>query len=423
MGRGEYAAKSEAWRLTSFIASFIALAALLALACGCGGRTRAVEDEPREAYAEVPEEYRDIYAELEAKLSELNRYLGEVRTGEARKTVFSLELVAANANRGEELLEPMTLYGIEKTLDRLEDIGTTGITLSINYPILDAGFPRSPEYVDFYRRVAGMVKAHGFTLIVETTTVFPNPEISGLGVDYAGLTLEEYTSGKRSMAETIIRELAPDYLTVENEPGTQQANTGLDFTVANQTAVVNGVLSGLDRAGTRVGAGAGSWDDLAYFESLAANTDLDYLDVHFYPIQGDLVLDRAERIAETARAAGKGLAVSECWLYKAASSELSQGQTPATAADIFARDAFSFWAPLDREFLEAMVKLSRYLELEFMSPFWMQYLFAYLDYNPAMVEQGYAWVQELSANSARINIQAGNLSSTGEAYRDLVSGD
>ncbi|NPV58555.1 MAG: hypothetical protein HPY75_02690 [Actinobacteria bacterium] len=409
--------------MRGFAATALSAILFLALACGCGGQKQAVEEEPRDEYAQVPEEYRDIYVELEAKLSELNRHLDEVQAGETRDTVFSVELVTANANRGESLLEPMTLHAIAKTLDRLQDIGVTGITLSVNYPLLNADFPRSPEYIDFYRRVATMVKARGFALIVETTTVFPNPEISGLGVDYAGLTLDQYISGKRAMAETIIRELAPDYLTVENEPGTQRSNTGLDLSVANQTAVVNGILSGLDRSGTRIGAGAGSWDNLAYFESLAANTSLDYLDVHFYPIQGDLVIDRAERIAEIARSGSKDMAVSECWLYKASSAELASGQDIATAADTFARDAYGFWAPLDQDFLEVMVKLSRHLELEFMSPFWMQYLFAYLDYDPAMAEQGYAWVQKSVANRTRIEIQAGNLSPTGEAYRDLISGD
>ena len=149
----------------------------------------------------------------------------------------------------------------------------------------------------------------GFTLIVETTTVFPNPEISPLGVDYVGLTLQEYIGEKRAMVQVVLRELAPDYLTIENEPTTQRANTGLAFSVADQTAIVNGILSGLDRGDTKIGAGAGSWDDPAYFESLAANTRLDYLDIHFYPIQGDFIIDRAERISEIARSAGKGLAV------------------------------------------------------------------------------------------------------------------
>jgi len=289
----------------------LAIAVILALVCGCGGNAKDDVPEPAEEVstgAEVPEEYRVVYDELDAKLAELDAYLDAKWDGERGDTVFSVELITANSNRGEVLLYQETFAACQRTLQSLHDVGVTGITLSVQYPVLNPDFPRSSEYLDFYRRLAAEVKSGGFTLIVETTTIFP--EISPLGIDYAALTLDEFMREKRAMIETVLREMAPDYLTIENEPITQQLNTGLDFSVANQTEIVNHILSGLDRAGARIGAGAGSWDDLAYFESLAANTDLDYLDVHFYPIQGDLVADRAERIAETARAAGKGLGVS-----------------------------------------------------------------------------------------------------------------
>jgi hypothetical protein len=395
----------------------------LAFSCGCGESGRDAGVEPDEEYsieAEVPEEYEAIYDELDVKLAELEAYLDENGEGRSGDTVFSVELVIANANRGEALLYQQTFAAIQRTLQSLQDLGVGGITLSVQYPVLNPDFPRSSEYVDFYRDVATEVKSHGFILIVETTSVFPNPEISSLGVDYSGLTLDEYMGEKRAMVETVLRELAPDYLTIENEPITQQINTGLDFSVANLTRIVNHILSGLDRAGAKIGAGAGSWDDLAYFESLAANTGLDYLDMHFYPIQGDLVAGRAELVSEMARSAGKSLAVNETWLYKAAGSELSAGQNIAMAADIFARDAYSFWAPLDRAFLEVMVKLSRYLELEFMSPFWMQYLYAYLEYDTSTQGMGYAEVQSAMGREAWRNIDYGVLSPTGETYRDLI---
>ncbi len=401
------------------------LALALALTCGCGGagEPAAVEGQPpQEETAEVPPEYDALYAELEARLAELDAHLGASREGDEGDTVFSVELVTANGNRGEELLEPLTLEACKVILSRLKALGLGGVTLSVQYPTLNPDFPRSGEYLDFYRQVAAEARSLGLVLIVETTSVFPNTEISPLGFDYSGLTLEEYTREKRAMAETVLRELAPDYLTVENEPSTQRANTGLAFSVADQTALVNGILSGLERGGTRIGAGAGSWDDLAYFESLAANTDLDYLDIHFYPVQGDFVLDRAERIAGIARAAGKRLAVSECWLYKASSAELASGQDTARAAGIFARDAYSFWAPLDQAFLAVMVRLARRLEMEFLSPFWMQYLYAYLDYGESR-GMGYAEIQRASGQAAWPNIQAGLLSPTGEAYRDLIAGD
>lgn len=406
--------------------AFISLAALLTLivVTGCGKTWQEMPDTTENGSTEaieVPEEYASLYQELETKLGELDAYLDEHSRPESGSTIYSVELVGANSNRGEALFGEGTIYSIQATLDSLKGLGVGGVTLSVQYPVLNPDFPRSSEYLDFYRKVAAEVRSRGLALIVETTTVFPQPEVSPLGVDYSGLTLEEYMREKRAMAETVLRELRPDYLTVENEPTTQRANTGLDFSVADQTKIVGHILAGLDRGGARIGAGAGSWDDLAYFESLAANTDLDYLDVHFYPIQGDLVIDRAERISAMARAHGKGLTSGESWLYKISGDELARSQAVATAIDTFARDGYSFWAPLDQSYLEVMVALSRYLDFEFLSPFWMQYLYGYVEYNALTEDMTYTELQRTSGQNAWIGIRSGKLSPSGETYRDLIA--
>jgi len=68
-----------------------------------------------------------------------------------------------------------------------------------------------------------------------------------------------------------------------------------------------------------------------------------------------------------------------------------------------------------------MVKLSRHLDLEFLSPFWMQYLYAYLDYDEATKDVGYSRIQKMSGAAAWPKIQAHSLSPTGEVYRELIS--
>ncbi len=404
----------------------LAIILMLATATGCGKTWQEMPDvveDDAAAEEAVPEEYASLYEELETKLGELDAYLDTHSSAGGGSTVYSVELITANSNRGEALFREGTIYSIQITLDSLKELGVAGVTLSVQYPVLNPDFPRSSDYLDFYRQVAAEVRSRGLVLIVETTTIFPQPEVSPLGVDYSGLTLEEYMREKRAMAETVLRELDPDYLTVENEPTTQQANTGLDFSVANQTRIVNHILAGLDRSNTRIGAGAGTWDDLAYFESLAANTTLDYLDMHVYPIQGELIIDRAETISGIARTSGKGLTVGEAWLYKISADELARSRAIATAIDTFARDGYSFWAPLDQAYLEVMVELSRYLDLEFLSPFWMQYLYAYLEYNTLTEDMGYAELQQTMGQQAWTGIRAGELSPTGETYRDLIAPD
>jgi hypothetical protein len=214
------------------------------------------------------------------------------------------------------------------------------------------------------------------------TNVFIDPAFSPLQAEgyYAGLTSERYRQEKRQMAETIIRELRPNYLTVENEPKTTEHNTKLPMTVQTFTQTLQFVLDGLDRSGVLVGAGAGSWDDPGYMESLARNTSVDYLDLHVYPINRDFLVDRAFKVGDIARRHGKRLVIGEAWLYKAADRDLG-GAPVAAAPGLFARDVFSFWEPLDVDFLIMMGKFAHLQQAELISFFWSRNFFGYVDYD------------------------------------------
>jgi len=327
----------------------------------------------------VPSKYRALYSELDQKLQGIDRYLTKQWDGQKYPTAFSVELLAANSHRGEALLRDETFKANVVMLDRLQSLGVKGITLGILYPVLNPSFPGAAEYLNFYKRLASEIKRRDFTLIVETTTVFREPEFSEVKVNYSGLTIERYKQEKRKMIETIIKEMRPDYLTVDNEPATQQRNTGIRFSVKTYTELIQFILKDLDCSGVKIGAGAGTWDDLNYFESIAKNTTVDYVDMHVYPIQRHFLIDNTIRIAEIARSHSKRLSVGEAWLYKAAEKEFAGLE--ASQPQIFARDVFDFWIPLDEKFLEAMVKLSHYLKLEFCSLYWMRYFYGYLEYN------------------------------------------
>lgn len=259
-----------------------------------------------------------------------------------------------------------------------------GVRVAIKYPILVSGFPRSGEYLEFYKRVAQELKRRNLTWLAQMTDVFREPDFSTLNIGghYAGLTLDRYKQEKRQMAETLICEIHPDYLTIMNEPATDQHNTGLPMTVQNFTEVVRSILKGLDRSDVRVGAGAGTWDDLAYMQSLARNTTVDYFDMHIYRVSRDYLVDRALRIGDIARRASKKLVIGESWLNKARDQEL-RGGAVAAAPVIFGRDVFSFWAPLDIAFVDTIVKLLHYQKIEFTSFFWSRYFFGYLEYSDA----------------------------------------
>jgi len=366
----------------------------------------------------VPGKYKILYVELDKKLQEIDRYITKRWEGQKYSTAFSVELLAANSHRGEALLREDTYKANIMMLDRLQSLGIKGIMLGILYPLFNPSFLHSADYLNFYKKLASEIKGRGFILIVETTSTFREPEFSDVKVDYSGLTIEKYRLEKRQMIETVIRELKPDYLTIDNEPVTQQRNTGLRFSVKNYTELVQFILKDLDRSGVKIGAGAGTWDHFDYFESLAKNTSLDYIDMHVYPIQRDFLIENTIRIAKIARAYDKRLTVGEAWLYKAAEKEFSGLE--ASQPLIFARDVYDFWIPLDEKFLEVMVKLSHYVKLEFCSLFWMRYLYGYLEYNKATRNMKPIQLFRQINGVAYRNMVTNTLSQTGVTFQRLI---
>ncbi len=275
----------------------------------------------------APVEYADLYAGLDAKLKAIDGVVTARSTGGKHDVTFSAELLPANANIGEPLFREQTWPAVLLNLDRLQQLGVRGVKVAVKYPVLIPSFPRSADYLEFYRRVGQELRRRNLKFLAQMTDGFRESAFSALPVEpyYAGLTWERYRREKRQMAETIIREIRPDYLTVQNEPGTQAHNTGLPMTVQNVTDLLEYVTRGLDKRGVLVGAGAGTWEDLAYAQSLAQIGGLDYLDMHIYPITRDYVSERAFRFAEIAQRAGKRLVLGEAWLYRPATRICAKG--------------------------------------------------------------------------------------------------
>jgi hypothetical protein len=384
------------------------------LSAACVGRV--VESRPTPGVpSEVPEVYRTAYGEIAAELDRQLPVLG-LPWGEApAKTAFGVELLVANSNRGPDLLQAQVLPEVALTLDRLGGLGVKSISLSLQYPILARSYPRSSDFRDFYRRVADEIRGRGLKIVVEMGA-FREPEFSKLG-DIRGIKRDQLTAGVREMAEAIITDIRPDYLTVLTEPDTLARNTGLSFTPSEFARTVAQVVQGLPHPGVRLGAGAGSWTSADYFKSLAGLPELDYLDVHIYPVQYGLGSDRVVKAAEIARSKGKGISIGEAWLYKVAGRELRT----ISSVEAHARDPFAFWQPLDQDFIRLVVNLARRIDAEFCSFFWMKYLYGYLPLTPETTRMSAAELMQASDRAAGANIRDGRLSPTGERLRSLIT--
>lgn len=365
----------------------------------------------------VPYRYRSLYKELYTKLDSVRSSVKASWDGKKSDVKFGVELLVANSNRGEVLLTDRVFGATRLTLDRLKDLGVSSVALSIQYPILTSSFPRAAEYRTFYGRVAREIRRMGFKLIVEIGTVFREPEFSKLKVNYRGLTISSFRDGLREMVAVIVTDMQPDYLTLLTEPDTQSRNTGLHFTEKEFSQTVRFVAENVKPNGVRLGAGAGTWEDLDYFKALVRIPELNYLDLHIYPIQRDFVMNRVIQVTAMAQRHNKSVSIGEAWLYKVSDRELGK-ISPVKA---FARDVFSFWQPLDIMFLETIINLSHRIQAEFSCFFWMKYLYGYIDYNAQT--KNLTAQQRINAVDSLIgrNILENTLSFTGVRFKTLIA--
>ena len=89
--------------------------------------------------------------------------------------------------------------------------------------------------------------------------------------------------------------------------------------------------------------------------------------------------------------------------------------------EAFARDAYSFWQPLDERFVATVVNLAHAIQAEFCSFSGMDLLYAYVDYTPETGRLAPAQLTQASRAAAAEKILAGTLSGTGERFKNLIA--
>lgn len=408
---------------------FLVITAAITIGCNC--QVKPAMPQPADTSVEtqtepnvrpatehvIPTAYQPLYNEISQELETFDTYLNSQWNGTRSNITFGAELLPANGHQGEKLLTEENYEGTLVYLDGLQSLGVQGVKIAISYPILAPDFQNSQLYLEYYKKLAQELRKRDMKILVAIGNLLPDSSFTDLQVSFSNLTFAEYNRTKRQIAERIIKEIHPDYLTVANEPSTEAMATGLRVTVPEFTESVRYILNGLDRDGVLVGAGTGTWNHIDYVKSLAKDTSLDYIDIHIYPAN---FLEQAVTTADIARANNKRVIIGEAWTYKVYNSELGDLGDIATQAKIFSRDAYSFWEPLDSRFLEILVKLANYNGYEFISPFWSKYFFAYLDYEVVPKNLSYGKLSQLSNHEAFRSIVRHELTKTGLTYQELI---
>ena len=375
-----------------------------------------VRDVQAASLSDIPREQQSLWDELSSRLDAFDAPAG-AKSG--RRPAFAAELLAANGNRGEALLTPRAFEGTVLYLDRLQRMGLQGVTVQMPYPLLARDHPRSEEYWSFYRRLAGEVRRRNLKLMAKTGPVFTQPEISPVSPDYSELSWRDYLAARGAIAVRIARDIQPDYLTFVNEPSTEAAVLGKRPQPPEvYAAFIRRTVAAMGKHGTLVGAGSGTWDNVAFVRAMAA-TPVDYIDLHVYPLasRAGNYLERGREMARLATRAGKRVVIGEFWLYKAAARELTGAPIQVS---MFARDTFGFWSPLDRRMFDAVAAFAESEGIEYVSAFWSKYFFGALDYDRYSSQSPAALLRESDRVAAQ-NIVSNVLTDTGKAYSRIAT--
>jgi uncharacterized protein (TIGR03437 family) len=372
---------------------------------------------------------------LQGDLDSFNTTVTAGWNGVKTPVAFGTEVTTADCNRGPAtLLAPDTFAQVLIQLNAFALVGVQSVTTCIGFPALYQPFyeyngdPQDyPKMVTFYQNFVSEAHKRGLKVVIEASVLFPSVDTAlPLTQYYATLSEAQVTAGRAQNALVIAQQVQPDYLNLCSEPDTQSALLGLpaEYTPQEYATDISTITSQLRAAGIKnmplIGAGIGNWqtNGNTYLQALLG-TGTDYIDLHVYAANLNL-LPLTVTYLDTARAAGKGVAISEAWLKKVTDSQMQASEYAiigALSGDPY--DNFSFWEPLDSEFLGELVKLSYWKNLYYLSPFPLDWFFAYLDYNQYGNDTTAQQTTAINA-AASAAMRAGELSSVGQSYAAAI---
>jgi hypothetical protein len=366
---------------------------------------------------DVPSTYESLYQGLESNIATDMALLNAQWTGVKYPVNYSATLTSVNDNSG--LRTNFTnLTAVNQELNGLQAMGINAVMVSLGFPIFDVNFyefigqtPTQAQqtvenYETFYQLVAqdihGRLDSNGkpMRIIVEANPLLtvdnPGVTLNATGY-YQSLSLTTYEQRRGANTVTTAQYMQPDYLLVQSEPDTDAAN---DYrpelnTPATDVSMVQQLVTDLENAdipglhstimlGSGMGAWQPSWQQYLGTPGTATGllgiVGLDGIDNHIYYLTGEqsssglnAELNVSLQIMSSAHAAGKFASIAEFWPNKS----LIVGESNI---DIEARTTFSFWAPLDQEFMPMMFKLANNNSLEYLSAFNDDLFFAYEPY-------------------------------------------
>ena len=354
-----------------------------------------------------------MYTGTQTNLNNFEKTLNSSWTGDSSyPTNYSADLLFANSENGTAMFNTYYYsYNVTPMLNYFQnDLGVNMVKVSLNLPVFDQYYWNNTAYgnnptaynnfLTFYKKLVADIHSRGMKLLIDTQTIQTQNYAQGLG-SYPNLLSyyesipfappagggDSYEGDRATQALVIAQQIKPDYLSLQDEPLTEYGAAKFSQlnNASEDTQMVQFILNTIDAAnahtGIIIGAGIGTWQSSAmtWINDLTAINNLDMIGIHVYPVNVNgsvdylhLILD----ISNAAHSAGKKVGITEAWLYPETNSELTTLSEDSSQA----RSSYSFWSPLDQQFINELVKAAKYEDMEMVDFFWSIHFLAYLNY-------------------------------------------
>lgn len=388
------------------------------------GQDKALQIKQQNENCDIPEQSQALFQEINESLKQ-SVQLFPFTKGNAIPVVAP-ELYLAGSGFGISV-SSQKWKDIIATLDAFKNMNVDAVSVMIAAP--DLTFGDSSSLISFYQRLVNEIHLRKMKLYVEH---FDNPPFS----PHAYKNLRNTPQGKKEFLDmrekelTIIyRTIKPDFLSIITEPETMMRWTHLSFSAEELADWVGQVSTHLKSLGvssnTLLGAGAGTWEPENFVIKLAQQKILDYIDIHVYALNSsvketilhlDSLIHNVRKIEPA-----KKITIGETWLYK---HGIKEPVTFTMYKETFYRDNFSFWSPLDQEFMGLIMGIAQKDDISVVVPYFSQYFFTYFTFGDKDSENLPPWPGSVltSWNEAIKSIHNHHLTSTGKAMSLMLNG-
>ncbi|HTS19774.1 MAG TPA: hypothetical protein VMP11_19515 [Verrucomicrobiae bacterium] len=384
----------------------------------------------------IPDQFRASYQELDDTLRHANQTY-PFQKADPRPLVAPC-LTMASSFYCPSTADPQPWKDLLATLDAFKAMNMKAVLVQIAAPDLAVGDTHA--LVDYYQRLAREIHSRDMKLYVEHFVNVPfQPNLPpGSHADKNSPTridLRDDPQGRKDFLDIlekenslIYREIQPDYLSVLTEPEASIIQTlHLSFSADELANWVGELTTRLKNTGaspnTLLGAGAVTSEPEDFVLKFAQQPNLDYVDLHLYFLK----MKGEDQIAKLATLVGKirqdrpnmKITIGEAWLFK----HSKQAPKVTSISEIFSRDSFSFWSPLDQQFLTLLMGMAQKENISVVVPYFSQYLFAYYTFGDAESSKLPPWPRSIpqSWNKAFESLRNHQLSPTGKALRAMLA--